>query len=94
MLIVIATGRDLKDANVPYRLIKRDALHRALPSVPERFDMQNVALTFALKRDPSIRWAYVPIKFRARQGGTNSINLRKIIKMGFRMLMQVNRVGK
>jgi dolichol-phosphate mannosyltransferase len=75
LLTMIATGRDLKDANVPYRLIKREALQKALQSVPEKFDMQNVALTFALKRDLSLRWAYVPIRFRARQGGTNSINL-------------------
>jgi len=92
-LTMIATGRDLKDANVPYRLIKRSALQKALPSVPAEFDMQNVALTFALKRDPSLRWAYVPIKFRARQGGTNSINLPKIARMGWRMLLQINKVG-
>ena len=93
-LTMIATGRDLKDANVPYRLIKRSALQKALPSVPAEFDMQNVALTFALKRDPSLRWAYVPIKFRARQGGTNSINLPKIARMGWRMLLQINKVGR
>jgi len=94
LLTMIATGRDLKDANVPYRLIKRSALQKALPSVPAEFDMQNVALTFALKRDPSLRWAYVPIKFRARQGGTNSINLPKIARMGWRMLLQINKVGR
>jgi hypothetical protein len=50
-------------------------------------------LTLALKRDPTLRWSYVPIRFRARQGGTNSINLRKIAQMGFRMLRQIHRVG-
>jgi glycosyltransferase involved in cell wall biosynthesis len=94
ILTSIATGRDLKDANVPYRLMKRVALEKALPSVSKDFDIQNIALTLALKRNPALRWAYVPIRFRARQGGTNSINLRKIIKMGFTMLMQVNHVGK
>jgi dolichol-phosphate mannosyltransferase len=84
----------LKDPNVPYRLMKRVALEKALPSVSKDFDIQNIALTLALKRNPALRWAYVPIRFRARQGGTNSINLRKIIKMGFTMLMQVNHVGK
>jgi dolichol-phosphate mannosyltransferase len=94
LLTMIATRRDLKDANVPYRLIKREALHKALRYVPSDFEMQNVALTFALKRDPSLRWGYVPIQFRARQGGTNSINLPKIARMGWRMLRQINRVGK
>jgi len=93
-LTMIATGCDLKDANVPYRLIKREALQKALQRVPSDFDMQNVALTFALKRDPSLRWAYVPIRFRARQGGTNSINLSKIARMGWQMLLQINTVGR
>ena len=94
ILTSLVTGRDLKDANVPYRLMKRAALEKALPSVPKNFDLQNIALTLALKRNPALRWAYVPIRFRARQGGTNSINLPKIAKMGFRMLRQINRVGK
>ena len=70
------------------------ALQKALQRVPSDFDMQNVALTFALKRDPSLRWAYVPIRFRARQGGTNSINLSKIARMGWQMLLQINTVGR
>src|ERR1700730_8227323 len=86
ILTSLVTGRDLKDANVPYRMMKRAALEKALPSVPKNFDLQNIALTLALKRNPTLRWAYVPIRFRARQGGTNSINLPKIAKMGFRML--------
>src|SRR5262249_27756472 len=72
LLTMIVTRRDLKDSNVPYRLMRRDALQRALQSVPPDFDMQNVALTLALKRDSFLRWSYVPIRFRARQGGVNS----------------------
>jgi dolichol-phosphate mannosyltransferase len=93
ILTSIMTGRYLKDANVPYRLMKRAALETALLSVPQDFDIQNIALTLALKRNPALRWSYVPIRFRARQGGTNSINLPKIVQMGFRMLRQINRVG-
>ena len=94
LLTAIATGHDLRDPNVPYRLIKRAALSDALQRVPNDFDLQNIALTLALKRNPALRWAYIPIQFRARQGGKNSANLRKMMKMGFRMLMQINRVGK
>jgi glycosyltransferase involved in cell wall biosynthesis len=93
VLTSIMTGQNLKDANVPYRLVKRAALKKALPSVPKDFDIQNIALTLALKRDSTLRWNYVPIRFRARQGGTNSINLLKIAQMGLRMLRQINRVG-
>ncbi|HEV2047548.1 MAG TPA: glycosyltransferase family 2 protein [Chthoniobacterales bacterium] len=93
ILTSIMTGQNLKDANVPYRLVKHAALKKALPSVPKDFDIQNIALTLALKRDSTLRWSYVPIRFRARQGGTNSINLLKIVQKGFRMLRQINRVG-
>jgi len=94
ILTSIITGRDLKDANVPYRLLRHGALERALANVPKNFDIQNVALTVSLKRNPALRWSYVPIRFRARQGGTNSINLPKIARMGFEMLIQIHRVGK
>jgi glycosyltransferase involved in cell wall biosynthesis len=88
------TGLDLKDANVPYRLIRTEALQRALARIPADFDMQNVALTLALKRDRSLRWRYIPIHFRDRQGGTNSINLRRILSMGLTMLTSLNKIGR
>ena len=93
-LASIVTGEKLKDANVPYRLMSRAALENALRRVPSDFEIQNVALSLALKRNRALRWAYVPIRFRARQGGTNSINLREIARMGFRMLRQIRRVKK
>jgi dolichol-phosphate mannosyltransferase len=90
----LLSGVDLKDANVPYRLIRTGALQRALARIPRDFDMQNVALTIALKRDRSLRWRYVPIHFRNRQGGTNSINLRRIVAMGWTMLTSLHRIGR
>jgi glycosyltransferase involved in cell wall biosynthesis len=93
-LTSLLTGCNLKDANVPYRLIRRSALEDALRLVPKDFDIQNVALTVVLKRNPTLRWVYVPIRFRARQGGTNSINLPKIAKMGLRMLGQIRQIKK
>ncbi len=46
----LLSGVDLKDANVPYRLVRTGALQQALTRIPSDFDMQNVALTLALKR--------------------------------------------
>jgi len=84
----------LKDANVPYRLVRTSALKEALSRIPDDFDMQNVALTLRLKRDASLRWKYVPIHFRDRQGGTNSINIRSIARMGWRLLVSLPKIGK
>ena len=85
-LLWLTTGTYLKDPNVPYRLMRARALRTALRSIPADFDLQNIALTFALKRDQELRWKYLPIHFRARQGGENSINYRKIAKMGLNLL--------
>ncbi len=90
----LLAGIDLKDANVPYRLIRTDVLKDALTRVPGDFDMQNVALTLALKRNRALRWKYVPIHFRDRQGGTNSINIRRIMQMGFVLLTSLHKIGR
>ncbi|MGI8436010.1 MAG: glycosyltransferase family 2 protein [Chthoniobacterales bacterium] len=92
LAVAIVTGRDLKDPNVPYRLMKRSALDLALRQVPADFDLQNIALTLALKRQPSLKWIYLPIRFRARRGGENSIHLGRIIRMGAAMLREIHRV--
>ena len=88
-----ATGVDLKDPNVPYRMMRREALQNALTKVPAELDMQNVALSLALKRDPALRWKYVPMVFRARRAGENSIHLLKILRMGWNLLNDLKRVG-
>ena len=87
-------GMDLKDVNVPYRLMRTSVLQEALARVPGDFDMQNTALTLALRRRPTLRWKYLPIHFRDRQGGTNSINLRRIAAMGWELLRNLHRIGK
>jgi glycosyltransferase involved in cell wall biosynthesis len=92
-LLWLMTGTYLKDPNVPYRLIRAIALRRALRNIPADFDLQNIALSFALKREPALRWKHVPIHFRARQGGENSINYRKIAGMGLELLRDLRRIN-
>ncbi len=87
-------GIDLKDSNVPYRLMRTSCLAEALGRIPADFEMQNVALTLALKRNRSVRWKYIPIHFRDRQGGTNSINFKRIVRMGGELLLNLHRIGK
>jgi dolichol-phosphate mannosyltransferase len=87
-------GIDLKDANVPYRLIRTSVLKEAMLRIPDDFDMQNVALTLTLKRRSSLRWKYVPIHFRDRQGGTNSINFTRIVGMGRELLTNLHKIKR
>jgi len=93
-LTSLVSGMDLKDLNVPYRLMRTSVLKEALLKIPDDFDMQNVALTLTLKRNSALRWKYVPIHFRDRQGGTNSINIRRILAMGWGLLINLHRIKR
>ena len=85
-------GQDLKDPNVPYRLIRRSALQRALRFIPPNFNIHNVALTYVLKKLPGLRWDYVAIHFPDRKGGTNSINVLQVVTWGAEMLLELLRI--
>jgi len=85
-------GRNLGDPNVPYRLMRRETLAAALQKIPASFDIHNVALTYVLKRMPTVRWSYVPIVFRDRQGGSNSINLFNVVHYGINMLLELRKL--
>ena len=93
LLLWFLTGAFMRDANVPYRLIRAKALRSALRRVPANLDLQNIALTISLKRERDLRWKDVPIHFRARQGGENSINYHKIAKLGARFLRDFQRIS-
>lgn len=84
------------DANTPFRLMKASVLKENLKLVPENFNLSNVILSviYAKKKQPVL---YIPITFRPRQGGVNSINLKKIFKIGnqaFKDFRQINKCLK
>jgi glycosyltransferase involved in cell wall biosynthesis len=69
------------DANTPYRLMSASTLRDNLKNIPDDFFLTNVALTAIYKKKRQ-KVHFIPISFRPRQGGKNSINLIKIIKVG------------
>jgi dolichol-phosphate mannosyltransferase len=93
VLLCLWTGAYFRDPNVPYRLIRAAALRAALRMIPIDFDLQNIALTFTLSREPELRWKHFPIHFRARRSGKNSLGYRKITKMGANLLKDLGRIG-
>jgi dolichol-phosphate mannosyltransferase len=92
LMLWLVTGTYLTDPNVPYRLMRAKALRKALRQVPADFQLQNIGLTFALKQGQELTWKYFPIHFQARRGGENSINYRKIAKMGINLLRDFRRI--
>ena len=91
-LLWVMTGAYVMDPNVPYRLMQARALRLALRCVPADFDLQNIAISLALKREAAMRWKHFPIHFRARQGGENSINYRRIAQMGLGFMRECHRI--
>lgn len=83
----LATGTWVADANVPYRLMRADRLARALDDFPDRFGLPNVLLAHRLTRLAGIHW--VPIRFRARQGGETSLDAASFARQGWRLLRQL-----
>ena len=86
----------VKDANTPFRLLKVEKLKPILDVIPQDYNLANVAVSAI-----AVRWNYkigwYPITFRPRQGGVNSINMKRIFGIGKKALgdfSQINRALK
>lgn len=91
LVIKVIFGESITDANTPFRLMSNATLNKYINKIPKDYNLSNVLLTVLLvKGKENIK--FIPITFRPRQGGINSINLKRIIKIGqqavkdFRML--------
>ena len=78
-------GLKIADANTPFRLIKRDVLCKYIEKIPKDFNLSNVMLTVLLCKAKE-KVEFIPITFQPRQGGVNSINLKKITKIGIQAI--------
>jgi len=69
------------DANTPFRLMKAETLKKNIKLIPENFNLSNVIISviYAKKK---LDVKYMPVTFRPRQGGVNSINMKKIFRIG------------
>ena len=81
LVVHICFGVYVLDANTPYRIMSAATLKENLAFIPENYFLTNVALSAIYKKRRQ-KVHFIPISFRPRQGGTNSINLVKIIKAG------------
>ena len=81
MVLFLIFGIRVTDANTPYRLMPKKLLQKSIVKVPENFNLSNVMLTVLFLRGKE-NVQFIPITFRPRQGGVNSINLKKITKIG------------
>lgn len=81
IVIRLCFGVSVTDANTPFRLMKAATLQKYIDLIPEDFNLSNVILSVLFVKK-NCRVKFIPITFRPRQAGVNSINIRKIIRIG------------
>lgn len=78
-------GVKIPDANAPFRLMKAETVKKYLYRMPSEYNLPNIMMTtyFAYYKE-SI--AFKEISFKPRQAGVNSVNIPRIIKIGWNAL--------
>jgi hypothetical protein len=68
-------------------------LKEQLKLVPENFNLSNVMISviYAKKK---LAVKYLPVTFRPRQGGVNSINMKRIIRIGKQAFNDFRRINR
>lgn len=85
LLLRIIFGVKVPDANAPFRLMRADLVKQYIRKLPRDYNLPNIMLTtYFVYYQEKVR--FVPITFKPRQAGTNSINLKKITKIGWQAL--------
>lgn len=93
LVIKLCFGVTVTDANTPFRLMKADTLKEYIGLVPKDFNLSNVLISVIYtKKGCSMK--YIPITFRPRQGGVNSINMKRIFGIGKQALSDFRRINK
>ncbi len=94
LVVFVVFGLWLSDINTPFRLMRADLLAEYLKRIPENYNLPNVILTVLFARRGKDRVLFLPITFRPRQAGKNSINLKKISRIGLRAVQDFSKMRK
>lgn len=92
-LLKLYFGVNIPDANAPFRLLKAEVLQKYLHKLPADYNIPNIMLTVYFVHYGE-RVMFREISFKPRQGGINTINIRKIIKIGWHALGDFRRFKK
>jgi hypothetical protein len=84
-------GVKVSDANAPFRLMKTSLVEKYIDKLPSDFNIPNIMFTtYFVYNNESV--TFIPITFQPRQGGNNSINLKKIAKIGWKAVRDFRRL--
>ena len=84
---------EVPDANAPFRLMKVSIVKKYLYKMHKDYNLPNIMMTtyFAYYKE---KMAFQTISFRPRRAGVNSINLKKIVKIGWNALGDFKKLKK
>ena len=78
-------GVKLPDANAPFRLMKANVVKKYLYKMPSDYNLPNIMMTTYFARYNE-KMTFKEISFKPRQAGVNSINIPRIVKIGWKAL--------
>lgn len=85
LLVKLFFGVKVPDANAPFRLMKTSVVKKYLNRLPKDYNIPNIMMTTYFVRYHE-KVCFKEITFKPRQGGVNSINIKKIVKIGWKAL--------
>ena len=85
LLLRIIFKVSVPDANAPFRLMKSMVVGKYINEFEEDYNLPNIMLT-AFFSFYGEKLTFRTISFKPRQGGVNSINIPKIVKIGIKAL--------
>lgn len=93
LLLKIYFGVKVPDANAPFRLMKTDVVKKYLYKMPSDYAIPNIMITtyFAYYKE---QLTFKEISFKPRTAGITSINIPKIIKIGWKALWDFHDLKK
>lgn len=93
LLLRLIFGIKVQDANAPFRLMRTQLVNKYLHKLPDDFNIPNIMFTtYFVYFNEKIK--FIPISFKPRQGGSNSINVKKIIKIGWKAVRDFYKLKK
>ena len=93
MLLRLYFKVSVPDANAPFRLMRADLVQKYLDRLPYDYNLPNIMLTAYFVHDRH-RVRFEEITFRPRTAGVNSVNIPKIVKIGWKALGDFRRLKK
>lgn len=92
-VLKLCFGVTVTDANTPFRLMNAETLGKYIEYVPKDFNLSNVILSVIYAKQ-ECKMKFIPITFRPRQGGKNSINMKKIFGIGKKAVKDFREINK